>query len=256
MLAVGRREDLLQEETADIALREMDSMLLLVPRQKLDSLQSSEDLLVLTEGSHPSRSPRHTALVSLVLTAVVTLAALGWLEIALGALIGAVVVVAAGVVTPRDAYRAVDWSVLLLIAAFVPVGEAFVATGAAEILAAGLVDVAARFPATAAPFLLIALVYLGTTLLTEVISNSAAAIIATPIAVAGATELGFDPRASVIAVCFAASAAFMTPTGYQTNLMVYSLGAYRFLDFARFGGPLNLLLWIVGSLLIPVLWPM
>lgn len=97
--------------------------------------------------------------------------------------------------------------------------------------------------------------YLITCLMTELITNNAAAILLTPVAIGMAHELGVDPRPFVFAVCFAASASFMTPTGYQTNMMVYGPGSYRFTDFTRFGAPLNLLFWLLASLLIPRFWP-
>ena len=100
-----------------------------------------------------------------------------------------------------------------------------------------------------------ALIYLMTSLFTEVISNAAAAIILVPIALSVATGMGIDSRPLVMAVCFAASAAFMTPMGYQTNLMVYGPGGYRFSDFVRVGAPLNLIFWIVATLMIPRIWP-
>jgi di/tricarboxylate transporter len=102
---------------------------------------------------------------------------------------------------------------------------------------------------------LLALVYLVTSLLTQLASNNAAAIVVAPIALSLGPSLGVDSRPFVIAVCFAASAAFMTPMGYQTNLMVYAAGEYRFLDYVRFGLPLGILTWLLATLLIPVLWP-
>ena len=103
--------------------------------------------------------------------------------------------------------------------------------------------------------MVLSLIYLATSLLTQMISNNAAAIIVAPIALSVGDSLGVDSRPFVVAVCFAASAEFMTPMGYQTNLMVYGPGGYRFLDYVRFGAPLNLLFWLLASLLIPRIWP-
>ena len=106
-----------------------------------------------------------------------------------------------------------------------------------------------------APYAVLALLYFLTSVLTQLISNNAAVIIATPIALSLGPALGVSWQPFVFAVCFAGSAAFMTPMGYQTNLMVYAAGEYRFLDYTRFGAPLNLIFWVIATILIPVFWP-
>ena len=141
------------------------------------------------------------------------------------------------------------------IAAFVPVGLAIINTGTATFLARTLLRVGEIVPPEIAPWLVLSLVYLATSVLTQMISNNAAAIIIAPVAITVADVLGVDSRPFIVAVCFAASAEFMTPMGYQTNLMVYGPGGYRFVDYLRFGAPLNLVFWILATLLIPRLWP-
>jgi len=254
VLAIRRVGAMLREKVARVTLRYSDSLLVLIPRQRLEQLRSSEDLLVLTELDLKLRRGRAWWLVFLVLPAVILLAATGILKISAGALVGAVVLLAAGVMKPQEAYRAVDWSVIFLIAAFVPIGYAFVETGTAQFIASGLLAVSSMAPPAMAPYVALATVYLATSLLTQMVSNNAAAVIVAPIALAMGPSLGVDPRPFVLAVCFAASAEFMTPMGYQTNLMVYGAGGYRFLDYTRFGAPLNLLFWLLATLLIPVFW--
>jgi di/tricarboxylate transporter len=254
VLAIRRVGAMLREKVARVTLRYSDSLLVLIPRQRLEQLRSSEDLLVLTELDLKLRRGRAWWLVFLVLPAVILLAATGILKISAGALVGAVVLLAAGVMKPQEAYRAVDWSVIFLIAAFVPIGYAFVETGTAQFIASGLLAVSSMAPLAMAPYVALATVYLATSLLTQMVSNNAAAVIVAPIALAMGPSLGVDPRPFVLAVCFAASAEFMTPMGYQTNLMVYGAGGYRFLDYTRFGAPLNLLFWLLATLLIPVFW--
>ncbi len=254
VLAIRRVGATLREKVARVTLRYSDSLLVLIPRKRLEQLRRSEDLLILTELDHSLRRGRAWWLVFLVLPTVILLAATGVLKISAGALVGAVVLLMAGALKPGEAYRSVDWSVIFLIAAFVPIGYAFVDTGTAAFIASGLLKVTSMAPPAMAPYVALATVYLTTSLLTQLVSNNAAAVIVAPIALAMGPSLGVDPRPFVLAVCFAASAEFMTPMGYQTNLMVYGAGGYRFLDYTRFGAPLNLLFWLLATLLIPVFW--
>jgi di/tricarboxylate transporter len=255
VLAVRRVGTTVRERLGDVVLRLADALLILSARERLDELEESGDLKVLSEHDvHLRRQPLWW-LVLIVLPAVIVAAALGWVDIAAGALIGAIVLLLFRVITPEEAYRSMNWSVLFMIAAFVPVGTAFQVTGTADFLANGLLWANAWAPAEIAPHLLLALVYLLTSALTQIASNSAAAIVVAPIALSLGPSLGVDSRPFVMAVCFAASAAFMTPMGYQTNLMVYAPGEYRFADFVRFGTPLALLTWLLSVLLIPLFWP-
>jgi di/tricarboxylate transporter len=177
------------------------------------------------------------------------------MDILTGALVGAILVLLMGVIKPQEAYHSVDWSVIFLIAAFVPVGTAMINTGTADFLASLIIYFSRWVSGDLEAYLTLAFFYLLTSILTQAVSNNAAAIILTPVAISLAHSEGIEPHAFMVAICFAASAAFMTPLGYQTNLMVYSPGGYRFMDFVRYGAPLNILLWILASLLIPLFWP-
>lgn len=255
VIAIRRVGVTLRDKIARVRLRFPDCLLVLVPRGGLEELRQREDLMVVsTPPSHLWRG-RFWWLVLVLLPVAVLLAALGVMEIAATATVAVVLLLLAGALAPPESYRSINWSVIFLIAAFVPVGSAFLTTGTADFLASGLLWVARAVPPEAAPWASLALVYLGTSLLTQMVSNAAAAIIVTPIAISLAGNLGLDPRPFVVAICFAASAEFMTPMGYQTNLMVYGPGAYRFLDYTRFGGPLNLLFWVLAVALIPRFWP-
>jgi di/tricarboxylate transporter len=255
VLAVRRVGTTVRERLGDVGLRLADALLILAPRERLEELEESGDLKVLSEHHvHLRRQPLWW-LVLMVLPAVIVAAALGWADIAAGALVGAVVLLLFRVITPEEAYRSMNWPVLFMIAAFVPVGHAFQVTGTADFLASGLLRASAWAPAEIAPHLLLAMIYLLTAALTQIASNAAAAIVVAPIVLSLGPTLGVDARPFVIAVCFAASAAFMTPMSYQTNLMVYAPGEYRFNDFVRFGTPLGLLTWLLSVLLIPLFWP-
>lgn len=254
VMAIGHQAERVREKVAHTVLHAWDSLLVLIPIDRLEELRKSDDLIVLAEVPVKLRRPRSWWLPVAVLALVVLLSAIGVLEITAGALVGAVVLLLAGVIRSREAYESIDWSVIFLIAAFVPVGTVVIETGTADFLATGLLRTADLLP-LAKPWAVLTLLYLTTSLVTQMVSNAAAAIILAPIAISLAGTLGVDPRPFVIAVCFAASAEFMTPMGYQTNMMVYSPGGYRFLDYTRFGAPLNLLFWLLASVLIPRIWP-
>ncbi len=254
VMAIRRVREMLRQKVAHVRLRYTDSLLVLIPRERLDDLRA-EDLLILSEQEVQLSRGRAWWLVFAVLPAVILLAALGIMKISAGVLVGSVVLLLAGAIKPGDAYRAIDWSVIFLIAAFVPVGHAFVSTGTADFVARGILAVSSWASPDLAPYVALAAMYLATSTLTQMVSNNAAAIIVAPIALALGPSLGVDSRPLLFAVCYAASAEFMTPMGYQTNLMVYGAGGYRFLDYTRFGAPLNLLFWLLATLLIPVFWP-
>jgi di/tricarboxylate transporter len=183
------------------------------------------------------------------------LAAVGVVDILTGVLTSVVLLMVLGVIQPQESYRFVEWRVIFFIAAFIPVGDAMFRTGLAETLAALVLVPGTLFPEAYAPWVALSVLYLVTSLATETVTNNAAAIVLTPVALATGTELGVDPRGMILAICFAASASFMTPTGYQTNMMVYGAGNYRFLDFTKFGVPLNVFFRILASFMIPWLFP-
>jgi di/tricarboxylate transporter len=171
------------------------------------------------------------------------------------AMLGVVLLLALGIITPQESYQSINWQVIVLISALIPVGTVIQKTGTAEWIGGLIAAVAQSVPEEAQVKVLIGLIYLITVVLTEVSSNAATAIIMTPIALAVTNQMGLDPRAFVFAVAFAASASFITPVGYQTNLMVYGPGGYKFSDYIRVGFPLALIFWIVAIFVLPVLWP-
>lgn len=186
-----------------------------------------------------------------VFAAVVAVAATGLLPIAASAFAGAVGLVLARVISVEDAYKGLRPDILLLIAGMVVVGLSLEVTGLAAVTTKALVG----WLQALGPLYALALIYGATLLLTEMLSNAAVAVLLTPMAVALAESLGVSPRPFLVAVMMAASAAFATPFGYQTNVLVYQLGGYRYLDFVRIGAPLNLITWAVGLIAIPLFFP-
>jgi di/tricarboxylate transporter len=164
-------------------------------------------------------------------------AALKVLPIVVSALAGAVLMVVTGCLKPTEVYEAVQWDIIFLLAGVIPLGIALERTGGADFIAEIIVGGSSALPMLG----VLALMYLVTALLTNVISNNASVVLMVPVAFETALQVGADPFAFVLAVTFAASTAFMTPVGYQTNLFVYGPGGYRFTDYVRVGTPLQLL---------------
>lgn len=195
--------------------------------------------------------PKKAAISMGVFAAVVAAAALGIVPIAAAAFAGAVALILFRVIEPDEAYAGLRPEVLLLIAGMVVVGLSIEVTGLAATGTALLID----YIRPLGPWTALAVFYGVTLFATEFLSNAAVAVLITPVAVALAESLGVDPRPFLIAVMLAASAAFATPFGYQTNVLVYQLGNYNYMDFVRVGVPLNLITWIAGVIVIPRFFP-
>ncbi len=226
-----------------------DVVLVQGTREALDALKSAGRMLVVDGTTGLPRAHRAKRAL-LVMALVIGAAALGLLPIAVAALIGVGLMIALGCLGWRDVGRSLPVAVIMLIVASLAMGKALVATGMAEYLAAAFVGAAGGLPAPAivSAFILIMAV------LTNIVSNNAAAVIGTPIAIAAAQQLDADPMPFVLAVLFGANMSFATPFGYQTNLLILSTGGYRFADFLRAGIPLILILWIGFSIALPLVY--
>ena len=194
---------------------------------------------------------RKAAISLAVFMGVVGAAAIGIVPIAAAAFAGAIALILFRVIKPEEAYAGLRPEVLLLIAGMVVVGLSIEVTGLAAVGTALLIDFIRPF----GPLTALAILYGVTLFATEFLSNAAVAVLVTPVAVALAESLGVDPRPFLIAVMLAASAAFATPFGYQTNVLVYELGKYSYMDFVRVGVPLNVITWITGVIVIPIFFP-
>jgi di/tricarboxylate transporter len=186
-----------------------------------------------------------------IIAGVMGLAAAGVMPIAGLAVIGAVIVMLTRCLDPDEAFDAIDWRILFLIFGMLGMSMGMEMTGAARVLVESTVYLVGGL----GPLAVLAAVYVMTSVLTEMVSNNAVAVLVGPIAIGIAVELGFDPRPFIIAVMFAASASFATPIGYQTNTFVYGAGGYKFRDFIVVGLPLNVLFAIVAVLVIPFFFP-
>lgn len=256
ILAIHRYGKNLREKLHTVSLEFGDTLLMMGSREAIENLRRSEDILLLDRPPLPAEDLRRKMpiVLGIVGAAVASVSFLG-LPI-VGAIFVAVgILLACGVVKPKDAYLAIEWRILILIYGMLGLGMALESTGINQALADHLVDFSAFFPATWQPYLMLIMLYVVTSTLTELLSNNATALLMAPIALTLGANLGVDPRPYVIAVCVASSASFATPIGYQTNTYVYSAGGYLFRDFLRIGIPLNLLYGTVCLLIIPLIWP-
>lgn len=251
VLAIHRRGENITT-TEDIRFDVGDTVLLEGPARGMRQLFDDGILNNLTETTERAIRRGKAPIAIAALVSVMGLAALGVLPISALALIAATSVVALGCLDHQEAYRAIRWDILMLIFGMLALGTAMEKTGAASLLVGQLAGLTGGL----GPLAVLAVLYLVTSFLTEIMSNNAAAILLTPIAIGLGSQLGIDPRPFVVAVMFAASASFATPIGYQTNTLVYSAGGYRFSDFLKIGVPLNLVMFAASMIVIPMFWPL
>jgi di/tricarboxylate transporter len=212
---------------------------------------NSSDLIVTNELTDLYLRKDRAVVALLMLFAVIILAAFNIVSILVAALIGAVGMLLGGCLSMEEAYHAVDWKVIFLLGGILPLGLALEQSGAALWMA----NMALKPFAGSGPLMVVAVLYISTAILTETMSNNAAAVILAPIALSLAAAMNANPRPFLVPITFAASTSFATPIGYQTNTMIYAPGGYRFMDYTRIGGPLNLIFWALAAIFIPMLWP-
>ncbi len=251
VLAVHRRGEVLREKLKDVNLNVGDVLLLLAPKSELKVLRANHSLIVLNEREEAALPKRKAWMAIGIMAAAITVAALGWLPIVASAILGGIALVATRCIGNDQAYQAIDWRVIVLLAGVLPLGIAMQKSG----LAQGIADFSVDWVGGFGPLAVLAAVYLTTALMTELMSNNAAAVLITPIAFTTAVSMGVSPTPFLVAVLFAASTSFATPVGYQTNTMVYNAGNYRFVDFMKMGIPLNIIFWGMAVYLIPKFFP-
>jgi di/tricarboxylate transporter len=251
VLALRRGQDLVRQRMDKIRLRVGDTLLVQGSTDSIERLNDNRNFIVAQEIERSDLRQSKTPLAVGIVAAVVGLAALNVVSIVVAALAGAVAMVATGCLRPAEVYEAVHWDVIFLLAGVIPLGIALENTGGAALIADLVTVAAGSLPVVA----VLGLMYVVTALLTNVISNNASVVLMIPVAVKVAGDLGADPFAFVLSVTFAASTAFMTPVGYQTNLFVYGPGGYRFTDYLRVGAPLQAIFAVVTTLGIAFFWP-
>jgi di/tricarboxylate transporter len=253
VLAIHRAGERVKGKLGAIPLKEGDTLLLVADRGFARRWRDRNEFLLVSQlGGSPPPSTRQAFLVGLIAIGVIVLAGVGLLPILQASMLGAFALVAARVLSPGEARSAIDMDVVLMIAASFGVGSAIEKSGLADTLGSFLVGSLSSF----GPLAVLAAVCVATVVVTEIITNNAAAVLMLPIAFAAAAELRADPRPFAMTVAVAASASFLTPIGYQTNTMVYGPGGYRFGDYVRLGAPLTAVVIATTLLVVPIFWPL
>jgi len=250
VLALRRGQALFRQRMDDVRLRVGDTLLIQGPPDSIERLNANRDFIVAQEIDRPDYRRSKIPVAIGIVGAVVGVAALGVLPIVVAALTGALLMILTGCLKPTEIYDAVQWDVIFLLAGVIPLGIALENTGGADLIADLVVQSSTLLP----PLGVLALMYLVTALLTNIISNNASVVLMIPVAVEAAQQLGVNTFSFILAVTFAASTAFMTPVGYQTNLFVYGPGGYRFSDYLKIGTPLQLIFAAVTTLGIYAFW--
>jgi di/tricarboxylate transporter len=258
VLAIHRHGQNLREKIDATPIEPGDVLLMMGTDQAIQALRSGDDIVLFDQPPLPARARNKKLPIAIAIAvAIVATASFNWVPIEIGALAGGVLLCLTGCIKPKDAYESIQWNILVLIFGMLAMGLAMEHTGAAVWVAQKLIaGVNYLVPLDYRAVAMLGCVYLITAVFTEVLSNNAVAALMAPIAIGIAAELGANPRPFVIAVMFAASAAFSTPIGYQTNTYVYAIGGYKFGDFLKIGLPLNVLCFVTAMIVVPRVWPL
>ncbi|PZX10458.1 SLC13 family permease [Celeribacter halophilus] len=252
VLAVHRRNQNLGHKMQDLVVRVGDTLLLEGAPADIQRLAADMDMGDVSKPTERAYHRSHAPIALVAMFSIVVLAALGVAPILMLSVISVAVVLVTRCIDAEEAFSFVEGRLLALIFAMLAVGAALDASGAVELIVTAVAPVLDGLPV----FFVVWAIFLMTSILTELVSNNAVAVVITPIAIGLAETMGLDPRGLVVAVMIAASASFATPIGYQTNTMVYGPGGYKFTDYMKIGIPLNLSIGLLSAALIPILWPM
>jgi di/tricarboxylate transporter len=255
-LAIKHREDIINERLMNTVLKAGDIILVEIKTNRLNKLkeeeyQQNQPFILLTERENNEINWKRFTIVILCLLGVVLLSTFEILDVLGATLIASAILILTGCLPVKEIYDVVDWKVIFLLAGALSLGLAMETTGFSTIVAHHMIETIGPW----GPVAIISGFFLLTSILTEMMSNNASAALIAPIAISTAHQMGVSALPFLVAVALAASASFMTPVGYQTNTMIYGAGGYKFGDFTRVGMWLNLLFWLLATLLIPLIYP-
>jgi di/tricarboxylate transporter len=251
VLAIWREGNAYYSNLGEMALRFGDALLLHGARERIQLLGSEPDFLVLTEEAQEAPRTNKALLAVLIWVVVLLPVILGWVPIAIMVVVGVVLMVITGCLTMDEAYRSIEWKAVFLIAGMIPLGIAMQKTGAASFVATWMVNLLGVY----GPTVIMAGLFILTSLASQVMPNPAAAVLLVPIALNTASDLGVSPYPLAMTVAVAASAAFLSPVGHPANLLIMGPGGYRFSDYIKVGLPLTLVIFLVVMLVTPIFWP-
>lgn len=250
VLALRHRGRLMRDKIADTKLDAGDALLIEVKTERFNQLREHPLFVIISE-IEQIRYRKSKLIPALVIVAgVILTASLNIAPIVVAAIVGAILLILVGCLTMEEVYQAIEWRIIFLLAGVLTLEAAMENSGAAPLISETIISTVGIW----GPFALLSAFYLMTFIFTEMMSNNATAALLAPIAIVTANTMGVSPRPFLVAVMFAASASFMTPVGYQTNTLIYGPGQYKFADFLRVGTPLNIILWIAATFLIPYFW--
>lgn len=252
VLALWRHGEPLRRKLADEPLDFADVLLVQGRRARIDLLRSDPDFLLLEPVALKTRRTQKAPIALGIFGIMLGSVILGWLHISAAAVSGAVLLVLTRCLRMEEAYEAIEWKSVFLIAGMLPMGIAMEKTGTAQFLADQIIAIVGGL----GPQMIMVGLFILTTIITEFMSNAAAAVLVAPIAISTALSLGVDPRAFVMGVGIAASNSFLFPIGHQANVLVFGPGGYRFFDFTKVGLPLTLLIWVLLIIFLPLFWPL
>jgi len=252
VLALWRRGQAHHSNLRDMDLRFGDALLLLGPRDKLQLLGREPDIIVLTETAQEELRIEKMKLSILIMVGVLLPVILGWVPIYIAAVVGAALMVLVGCLSMKEAYRQIEWKAVFLIAGMLPLGTALDQTGAAKLIADGVVALVGPFGPEAVMLGLVALTFLATCF----VPTAALIVLMAPIALSTSANMGLSPYSLMMAVAMAASASFMTPVSHPANILVMGPGGYRFTDYLKLGGLLTLVILVVLMVVLPFFWPL
>ncbi len=252
LAGIWREGDTVGTDLTDERLQVGDALLLLGPRDRLKLLGSDSDFLILTPLGQEPPDTRRAPVAAAIMLGVVVSVMLGYAPIAIAAVIGGTMMVLTGCLTMEEAYRAIDWRAIFLIAGMLPLGFAMQDTGAAVYLAEQVM----LLLGDAGPWAVIMGLYILTAMATMIIPTAALVVLMSPIVLSAMSDMGFEPQTAMMAVAMAASASFTSPISHPANILVMGPGGYRFVDYLKVGVPLTIVVFITVMVLLPVFWPL
>ncbi len=251
VLAIRHRNELVQENISEINIREGDLLMIYATEDEISELVNQKVVIVLSEHQEKKINYRKAIPALLIAVGVVSAAALGITSILISSMIGCLLLVTTSTIKPKEAYDSIEWKVIFMLAGVLSMGTALEKTGGAEIISSLVFNQLGGFD----PRITLSSIFLITFLSTNVLSSKATAALMVPIVISLAAAMQISEKPFLIAVMFACSLTFMTPVSYPTNTMVYSPGNYKFNDFLKVGTPLNFIIWIAASFIIPYFFP-
>jgi len=252
LIALWRSGKAIRSDLDQLEIQHGDALLLVGPRNKLALMNGDDDFLVLTPVNPPGADTKRAPLATIIMLGVIVAVLVGWLPIAVAAILGASLMVLTGCLNMEQAYRAIDWRAVFLIAGMLPLGIAMQETGAAEFLATKVMGALGSF----GPWPVIMGLYAITALATMIIPTAALVVLMSPIVLSACAEMGIQPHTAMMAVAMAASASFTSPISHPANILVMGPGGYKFSDYIKLGAPLTLVIFIAVMLMLPIMWPL